>query len=650
MGVLQPLRAALRALGHASDELLGDEERARQILLAASIGMVVGLPFAMFNLARPALQSVGYTELFSIVFLVLPAMLLARRKRALELAEQLVLLAGLFIFGALIVFRGVEGTGLFWGFVFPFLAFFLKGQRRGWWYSGGFLCLVTVYFVLLQPYLNVGYRYSANYGLHYAITLASFTIIAAGFNLLRTRFEEKLQERVTERTAAAKSYLDQLQFQATHDVLTGLPNRVALPSLLSEQIAGANGVQCGVTVCNLSVQRLHELGNILGPEGADRLILEISQRLGIVVQGRGLLARTRRDEFVMIYRLSQLTLDASTLQQFIEQRQLSIEVQGYRLRVEFVMGVSAYPQHAADPAVLLQQAEQAMLQARKSDTPWALYDARQEEVFQRHHLLFGRMCDALDHESFALFLQPQIDLANGQLLGAEALTRWPDPVQGSVPPSEFIPIAEESGLIGPLTEWLLQRCFSEAARWKAAGLSLHLSINLSAMTLLDPSLLERLRQLLAQHRVAAEAINLEITESCFISSPERSLEVLRQLRAMGFMLSIDDFGTGFSSLSYLKDMPLTELKIDQAFVRRLLSHPGDQAIVSSTISLAHNLGLTVVAEGIEDEPTAQWLAEHQCNIAQGYWFARPMPCDAFFDTAMRLHQNPDLKLPLEATA
>jgi len=644
--LLQSLGASLKALGQASDELLGIEERTHQVLLACTIGLVVAFPFALFNLASPALREVGGVEMLALLLCVLPAMALAHARRALDWAEGLVLLAGFFIFGALIVYRGVEGTGLFWGFMFPFLAFFLKGQRKGWWYSLAFLLAVVLYFAAVHPAVDLGYRYSTGFGIHYAVTLACFTVIAAGFNLLRTRFEEKLQERVNERTAAAKHYLDQLQYQATHDVLTGLPNRLELVPLLQQQLAQAAAAQTGVAVCILSVQRLLELSHMLGREGADRLVVDIATHLGKLVEGRGLLARTRRDEFVLVYRLSQATLDPQTLQHFIDQRQLAIEVQGYRLRVEFALGVSVFAQHAQEANLLLNHAEQAMLQARSSETPWALYDAGQEKVFQRHHHLFGRMCDALDQGNFVLYLQPQVDLATGRLIGAEALTRWFDTELGQVPPSEFIPIAEESGLIGPMTEWLIERCFQECARWRVAGLELHLSINLSAMTLLSPSLMPNLRKLMELHGVSASAINLEITESCFISSPERSLEVLRQLRAMGFMLSIDDFGTGFSSLSYLKDMPLTELKVDQAFVRNLVQQAGDQAIVSSTINLAHNLGLVVVAEGIEDEPTAQWLREHGCNIAQGYWYARPMPCDQYFSLATDLHHTPDLKLPL----
>ncbi len=647
--LMRPIRAFSHVLGAGKDELFDPDERSRQIQLTASIGAVVGLPFALHNLLVSGLIGVGLTELLAVFLLIFPALLLARRRMALDLAEAMVLLAAVAIFGVLIVYRGVQGTGLFWGFLFPFVAFFLKGQRRGWRYSAGYIVLVAMHFFVLRRYLSFAYEYSTSFGVHYLEVLCGFTAVAAGFNLLRTRFEEKLQKRVTERTTEAKTYMEQLQYQATHDVPTGLPNRVELVKRLRLEIEQAASQGHGIAVCNLQVLHLHELGNVLGLAGADKFVLSIAEHLNATVQHRATLARTQRDEFVVIYHLDQLTLEPEALQKYIEQRRLSVEVQGYNLRVDFTFGVSVCPQHASDADVLLRQAEQAMLQARKSELPWVLYDPAQEQAFQRHHLLFGRMCEALDRHQFELYLQPQIDLATGKLIGAEALTRWTDMIEGSISPMVFIPIAEESGLIGPLTDWLVQRCLEECSKWRSEGLLLHLSINISALTLLSPGLVEKFHTSITAFQVPAELINLEITESCFIASPERSLAVMWQLRSLGFKLSIDDFGTGFSSLSYLKSMPIHELKIDQAFVRNLLSEAGDQAIVASTISLAHNLGLKVVAEGIEDEATAYWLAKQQCDIGQGYWFARPMPADAFMALAIRGRQTTEQLHALEQT-
>ena len=228
-----------------------------------------------------------------------------------------------------------------------------------------------------------------------------------------------------------------------------------------------------------------------------------------------------------------------------------------------------------------------------------------------------------------VYYQAQIELSTGKVLGAEALARWLDPDTGMVPPLEFIPVAEESGLIRPFTNWLVVQCMRECARWRQMGLGLDVSINVSARNLLDPELLTVLQHSLDESGLTPECINLEITESCFIESPERAMEAIGRMHEMGFKLSIDDFGTGYSSLSYLKNLPIDELKIDQSFVRKLLESKGDQSIVSSTIDLAHNFNLMVVAEGIEDQATADWLRARGCDVGQGYCFARPVPADDF---------------------
>jgi EAL domain-containing protein (putative c-di-GMP-specific phosphodiesterase class I) len=278
---------------------------------------------------------------------------------------------------------------------------------------------------------------------------------------------------------------------------------------------------------------------------------------------------------------------------------------------------------------LLNKAEQAMLQARKNGQQWMVYDEQQDQVFVRHHLLFGKLREALLHQQLHVYYQPKFNLKTGRVVGAEALTRWNDPASGMIPPIEFIPVAEESGLIRPFTTWLVGECMQECARWVSKGLNLNLSINLSPRNLLDADLLNTLQTALHANALAPGSITLEITESCFMTSPERAMEAIKRIHDAGFKLSIDDFGTGYSSLSYLKNLPIAELKIDQSFVRKLLNNPGDQAIVSSTIDLAHNLHLSVVAEGIEDELTAHWLYERGCDVGQGYCYARPMPAKDF---------------------
>jgi sensor c-di-GMP phosphodiesterase-like protein len=270
-----------------------------------------------------------------------------------------------------------------------------------------------------------------------------------------------------------------------------------------------------------------------------------------------------------------------------------------------------------------------MLQAHENKQQWLIYDSKQEKAFVRHHLLFGKLRAALMQHHLHIHYQPQIDLMTGAIIGAEALMRWNDPVEGFIPPLEFIPVAEESGLIIPLTSWLIDTAMYECAVWLKHQLNLHMSINLSARNLLDPDLIQVLQSSLKKYNLPASNITLELTESCFMSSPERAMDMLCRLHEIGFRLSIDDFGTGFSSLSYLKNLPVDELKIDKSFVGKLLQNTTDQAIVSSTIDLAHNFELVVVAEGIEDESTGNWLKARGCDIAQGYYFAKPMDADSF---------------------
>ncbi|TRZ65384.1 MAG: GGDEF domain-containing protein [Rhodocyclaceae bacterium] len=629
----------IEVLGLALKDQIDPEERGRHARAAATIGVVFGLAFALFNIFTKGMLPLGLTELAAVVLLLGPAAVIGRNAALAGLAEAMILLASLLILGALVILGGVEGTGLFWVYLAPFLVFFLKGQRRGWWYSLALIAILGWYFVFANQYLPFSYRYSPTVAGHFLLSLGFYTLVAAAFNHLRTRFEEKLQERVEEKTADAKALLQQLQFLATHDPLTKLPNRVRLVEMLKSKLDEVAITGHGLIVCNLRVERLFELGNILGVVGADDLMLRIAAHLERITANRGTLARTRRDEFVIVYQVDRASFSPDGLRRFITERQISVEVQGYKLYIEICFGLALYPDHSNEPQLLLNKAEQAMLQARKSGQQWSIYDEQQEQAFVSHHLLFGRLREAILRQHLRVHYQPQVDLRTGLVLGAEALLRWPDPVAGNVAPIAFIPVAEESGLIRPLTTWLIGECMRECARWRDQGLKLNVSINLSARNLMDPELIAVLMAALKATGMLAAMVNLEITESCFMDSPERALEVIQRIHECGFKLSIDDFGTGYSSLSYLKNLPVHELKIDQGFVRKLLESPGDQAIVSSTIDLAHNFGLSVVAEGIEDEASSEWLQNGGCDIGQGYYYAKPMPPDEFLKYALANRAN-----------
>jgi diguanylate cyclase (GGDEF)-like protein len=621
-------------LGLRMQSLAGTSERMEHVHINAVLGLCVGGLFSVFNILTPGMLLLGLAELSAVVFLLLPAVLLARRTQWALLCESLIMAAAVVVFGALIVLGGIEGTGLFWVYSAPFIAFFLKGQRQGWWYSMGFVALAVLYFGVQSPAWGWAYQYSPIVTLQFLLSLCFYTVLAANINLLRSRFEEKLQKRVLEKTADAKGLLSQMQFLATHDTITGLPNRTLLLELLPIEMASAQAGGYGLVVCNVRLERLFELSNVLGLDGADNLVRHVSVALSDITEGHGVLARMRRDEFAIIYRLDAPSVKAETIGRFISERQFSVEDQGVSLYVELTLGLAIYPDHSEEPHLLLKKAEQAMLQARKNIQPWSVYDAEQEQVFLRHHRLFGKLRDAILKKQLVMHYQPQICLKTGLVIGAEALVRWPDPEEGMIGPMVFIPVAEESGLIRPLTNWVVGECMRECARWHAAGLLLDVSINLSAMNLIDPELLGVLQASLKETGLDPKRVNLEITESCFMASPKRAMDGIQSIHEAGFKLSIDDFGTGYSSLSYLKNLPIDELKIDQSFVRKLLQTPGDRAIVESTIALAHNFGLQVVAEGIEDEATALWLLAHRCDIGQGYTYAKPMPPDQFIAFAI----------------
>ena len=631
-------------LGLRRVNLAETQERIDTVRITSALGIGVGGIFSLFNLLTPGMLPLALAELSAVIALLVPAAILIRTTERVLLCEALVLLAGLVVFGALIILGGIEGTGLFWVYSAPFIIFFLKGQRQGWWYGLGFVGLVLVYFGVRSPEWHWAYAYSPIVATHFLLSLCFYTFMAANFNLLRSRFEETLQQRVQEKTADAKGLLTQMQFLATHDSVTGLPNRAQLLAVLPAELIAAQAAGHGLVVGNLRIERLFEMGNVLGAEGGESVVRQVAAHLSHILQGHGILARMRRDEFAIIYRLDTPSVRAETIGHFVTERQVAVEEQGISLYVELIFGVAIYPEHSDNAHVLLQKAEQAMLQARKNKQQWSVYDEQQEQLFLRHHLLFGRLRDAVLNQKLQMHFQPQICLQTGLVIGAEALVRWPDPVEGMIPPVVFIPVAEESGLIRPLTTWVVSECMRECARWHRQGLHIDMSINLSAMNLMDPELMGVLLAGLAETGLNPRYVNLEITESCFMASPKRAMEVIHSIHESGFKLSIDDFGTGYSSLSYLKDLPIDELKIDQSFVRKLLQTPGDQAIVESTIALAHNFKLQVVAEGIEDAETAQWLHGHGCDIGQGYTYAKPMPAAEFiaFATArgFRSHVEP----------
>ncbi len=298
-------------------------------------------------------------------------------------------------------------------------------------------------------------------------------------------------------------------------------------------------------------------------------------------------------------------------------------VDGYALYVGASVGVALYPEHGDDPDGLLRCADVAMYVAKRASDDLAIYSSDQDRHSAERLALIGELRSAIEENQLIVHYQPKVDFARGQLVGVEALVRWQHPHRGIVAPTEFIPLAEQTGLIRPLGAWVLGEALRQQHEWRKVGLDIAVAVNLSTQNLNDP-LPDQIGELLARWCTPANRLLIEITESALMADPERAMGVLFRLREMGVRIAIDDFGTGYSSLSYLKRLPVDEIKIDRSFIRDMATDDDDMAIVRSTIALGHDLGLSVVAEGMEDGATWDLLADVGCDIAQGYFVARPM--------------------------
>jgi diguanylate cyclase (GGDEF)-like protein len=421
---------------------------------------------------------------------------------------------------------------------------------------------------------------------------------------------------------------EHIEDEAWRDRLTGLANRTAFERVLGEALQ-AEGTASTVAVLMLGIDRFREVNETLGYHVGDEILKETTKRLLQLVDDRHTLARVAGDEFALL-----VVDDAPDAVATMAERLLGIALDSFRLPdAELVIDVSigaAESQHGVSgPAGLLRKADVAMRWAKEHHTGFEMYRVEIDQRTPERLSLLADLRAALEHCHLDVHFQPKIDLVNGVVVGAEALVRWEHPTRGFVPPVDFVPLAETTGLITELTDQVLGKVTSALRLLNDIGFRLDMSLNLSTLDLLDHDLVARVERYLDQHGVPADQLTLEITETALLEDGARALETAEALQAMGAHLSIDDFGTGFSSLSYLRMLPAAELKIDRSFVTNLLSETRDEVIVRSTIDLGHNLGLRVAAEGVEDGATLERLRELGCDLAQGYGISRPMPLSRF---------------------
>ncbi|MEO8386380.1 MAG: EAL domain-containing protein [Betaproteobacteria bacterium] len=424
-----------------------------------------------------------------------------------------------------------------------------------------------------------------------------------------------------------RNHLLALEHRATHDMLTGLINRAALERKINSSIEPRNGKTCALLLIDLD--RFKEINDTLGHAVGDRLLVRLAKRLATENEAgsicRGAVARLGGDEFAIWLD----TLSGPSDAEFVASRVLAaliapVEIDDYRLEVGASIGIAVITEDNTDANEMVRRADVAMYVSKRRGDGYAVYDGSDDSNSRERLTLIGEIGEAVRCGQFELEYQPKVNLQAGIPTGFEALARWRHPRLGLLQPGQFIPLAELSDVIRPLTLWVLDQALAQLNDWRRDGYNLRMAVNLSARHLMDDACPDQIRRLLEKHDVPAGQLELEITESALIADPVRATQVLTRIHDMGVCLSIDDFGTGYSSLSHLMRLPLNSLKIDMSFVLHMLTNPKCAAIVESTINLAHNLGLSVVAEGIESSQVQSALCSLGCDDGQGFAIGRPM--------------------------
>ena len=416
-----------------------------------------------------------------------------------------------------------------------------------------------------------------------------------------------------------------LRHQAHHDALTGLPNRALLLQALEQALQVGRQRGGPVALLLFDLNRFREVNDTLGHHVGDLLLQQVGTRLQELLAWPSTVARLSGDEFAIVLPATDLAAAQVMMERVLGTLRAPIVLGGHTLHTDGAIGIAVSPDHGTDAATLLRHADVAMYMAKRRGAEHAIYDETQDRHTIARLTLERDLRVALAAGNFVLHYQPKVDGVTNRICGVEALVRWPHPQHGLVPPDQFIPLAEETGLIAPLTEWVLEEALRQCAAWQREGLYLNVAVNLSARNLGDPALPAMIAQLIRAHAVEPTCLTLEITESTLMADPARALRVLTELDELQVRLAVDDFGTGYSSLAYLKELPVDEVKIDKFFIKGLDKDAQDASLVCSIIGMARVLGLDVVAEGVETESTLLLLQALDGVVAQGYCLSRPLP-------------------------
>jgi len=416
--------------------------------------------------------------------------------------------------------------------------------------------------------------------------------------------------------------------QANHDSLTGLPNRTLFRELVKRTIAERRRAAGVAAIMVMDLDRFKEINDTLGHLNGDLLLQRVGPRLRGALRDEDTVARLGGDEYAMLLpSLPDRTAVSHAAQRVRQALREPFVAGGLSLEVEASLGIALFPDDGDGVDTLMQRADVAMYTAKEAHSGFEFYSEEQHDYSPARLALVGELRRAIDEKELTLHYQPKVDLHTGVVTGVEGLARWNHPRRGLLPPDHFIPMAEHTSLITPLTVHVLETAIVQCREWRKEGIELTVAVNLSMRNLLDLTLPAEIARLLERYSVPASSLELEITESSIMSEPRRTTAVLTKLHEMGMKLSIDDFGTGYSSLAYLKQLPVTAIKIDKSFVIDMATDPDDAMIVQSTVTLGHNLGLAVIAEGIEDRETYERLRGWGCEMGQGFHISRPVPAE-----------------------
>jgi len=418
-----------------------------------------------------------------------------------------------------------------------------------------------------------------------------------------------------------------LRHQAMHDGLTDLPNRMMLFDRLADALEAARSDGRLIALLLMDLDRFKEVNDTFGHHFGDVLLKQVAFRLRNQLHVDDTVARLGGDEFAVVL-TSALDSNgvAMTARRILNSLQQPFVVEGQVLEVRASIGIALYPQHGSDARTLMRRADVAMYATKQSNAGFTFHERDEPESRVPDQLsLVVEMRTAIERNEFELYYQPKRHLHSGLVTRVEVLVRWNHPRRGLLMPVSFVPIAERTGLIKPMTDWILDKALQQCREWQDAGAPIHVAVNVSAKSLLEETLPSKVQSLLDKWNIDPRFLKIEITESSIMADPAHALAIMSMLQSMGVRLSVDDFGTGYSSLTHLRELPIDEIKIDKAFVLGMLTSDADAAIVRTVIDLAHNLGKQVCAEGVEDAETMRRLEEMGCDLAQGYYISRAVP-------------------------